>query len=353
MKLIFVTQVLDADDAVLGFVTRWIEGLAANCERVRVIALEVGNTQGLPANVDHRTVGRQGSLRRWLRYRGQLKEAFADGFDTLLTHMVPRYSVVADGLARKAGAGHFLWYTHKGVDQRLINAVKVVDRVFTASAESMRVDTPKKVVTGHGIDLAPFRDAGPPEEPPRLLSVGRLTASKDPLTLIEALALLRERGHDVSLDWAGGGLAAGDDAYADGVRARIAELDLSEHVRLLGAVPHPKIPVLYRQCTLFVSGSRTGSVDKVVLEAMATGRPVVTCNESFPAILGELGGDSRAMLYEPGDVDGLVGCLEDLLGGSAAQRAHLGARLRAIVERDHEVDALMTRLVGLMEKAHA
>jgi len=350
VKLVLVTQVLDAQDAVLGFVCRWVEGLATRCEAVRVIALEVGDTSGLPANVDHRVVGRRGTLRRWLRYRGQLKEAFAEGYDTVLTHMVPRYSVVADGLARRAGAGHFLWYTHKGVDQRLRDAVGVVDKVFTASAESMRVDTPKKVVTGHGIDLAHFSTDAPPPAPPVLLSVGRLTPAKDPLTLLDALARLRADGREVTLDWAGGGLAAGDDDYAGEVRARIEALGLTDAVRLRGAVPYREIPALYAGATLFVSGSRTGSVDKVVLEAMAARRPAVTCNESFPPIFAELGGDADDLVYEPGDVEGLAARLGRLLDRTSAEREALGARLRAIVQRDHEVDTLMGRLVEGMER---
>ena len=42
MKLLFLTQVLDSGDAVLGFTTRWVRGLAAAAEQVRVIALAVG-----------------------------------------------------------------------------------------------------------------------------------------------------------------------------------------------------------------------------------------------------------------------------------------------------------------------
>ncbi len=223
MKLVFVTQVLDADDAVLGFVIRWIQGLAKHCEQVRVLALEVGSTEGLPDNVDYRVIGRKGRLRRWLRYRGQLNEAFGkDSFDTLLTHMVPRYSVVAAGPVQKHGVGHFLWYTHRGVDSRLKNAVKVVEKVFTAGAESMRIETDKKVVTGHGIDVQHFdpKDANP-VVPARLLSVGRLTPAKDPLTLLAAFSILVSRGHDVHLDWVGAGLAAGDEAFRRTVEEQI------------------------------------------------------------------------------------------------------------------------------------
>ncbi|HRV82161.1 MAG TPA: hypothetical protein P5218_12025, partial [Planctomycetota bacterium] len=146
MKLVFVTQVLDADDAVLGFVMRWVQGLAAHCDRVRVLALEVGNLAGLPANVEVQVLGRRGRLVRWLRYRRFLRKAFAvDGFDTLLAHMVPRYASLADGVVRAHGGRTFLWYTHKGVDKRLLQAIAVVDRVFTASQESLRVDTPKRL----------------------------------------------------------------------------------------------------------------------------------------------------------------------------------------------------------------
>jgi glycosyltransferase involved in cell wall biosynthesis len=349
VKLVFVTQVLDRNDAILGFVSRWVAGLGRRCERVRVIALEVGDTRDLPANVDWRVVGRAGRVARWLRYRGFIHEACArEGFDTLLTHMVPRYSSVAAPWARRLGVGHFLWYTHKGVDARLRKAVAAVDKVFTASPESMRIDTRKKVVTGHGIDLSHFGNAPAPAGAPLLLSAGRLTPAKDPLTVLGALARLRADGHDVRLEWAGGALASGDEAYERAVRARVDELGLGAHARFLGDVPYPEFPAVYRRATLFVSASRTGSVDKVVLEAMASGRPPVTCNEAFPALFAELGPLADGLVYPAGDVDALAARLAALLAQPAAARDALGARLRAIVARDHEVDALMGRLVAEM-----
>ena len=101
MRLLFITQTLDRQDAVLGFVPRWIDGLAARVERVRVIALSIGDLSGLASNVDVRVVGRKGTLLRYLRFRAFLREAFVkDHFDTLLAHMIPRYSIQAAGQAR-------------------------------------------------------------------------------------------------------------------------------------------------------------------------------------------------------------------------------------------------------------
>jgi hypothetical protein len=193
VKLLFLTQVVDADDAVLGFVPRWLQGLARHCERVRAITLRQGNLSTLPANVDVRVVGERGKLLRWWRYQRYLREALVvDGFDAVLAHMVPRYALLAESAARRQGAGLYLWYTHAGVDERLRRAVARVDKVFTASEESLRIETPRRVVTGHGIDLAHFLQRDPAQvQPLSILSVGRLTPAKDPLVVLDALALGR------------------------------------------------------------------------------------------------------------------------------------------------------------------
>ncbi len=354
MKLLFLTQVLDSQDAVLGFVSRWVRGLAAEVESVRVVALEVGDTSDLPSNVDWRELGRRGRVGRFLRYRRFLKEAFTrDGYDTVLSHMVPRYSLVADKPARRAGARRFLWYTHAGVDARLRKAVPLVEKVFTASEESLRLPTPNKVVTGHGIDLEHFGQAasGAPIQPPRLLSVGRLTPRKDPLTILEATAKLVERGFDIGLDLVGAGLTGSDEGYKQQVMARIAELGLQQRVELCGSVPYVEIAQHYARATVVINASLTGSLDKVSLEAMASRRPVVSCNDTAPALFAELGEVGERLFFPPGDSEILAARLERLLQQSAEQRLELGDRLRAIVARDHEVDVLMARLVREMESS--
>jgi glycosyltransferase involved in cell wall biosynthesis len=351
VKLLFLTQWLDPQDAVLGFVPRWVQGLAREVERLRVVALSVGDDSWLPPNVDVRTIGRAGRVGRFLRYKRVLREAFADGFDCVLAHMVPRYALVAAGPARRAGAPLFLWYTHKGVDRRLVRAERVVDAIFTASPESLRVETKKRVVTGHGIDLAHFPLATQrPAKPPRLLAVGRLTPAKDPLTLFAALAILVSRGYDLTLDWAGGGLAEGDRAFERTVREELELGGLTERVVLHGDVPYRDVPALYARASVLCSTSLTGSVDKVVLEAMACGRPVVTCNESFAPILAELGPRAAWLAFPPGDAGALADRIEHLLRLRDHERVELGERLRAIVQRDHEVDRLMSRLVAAMAR---
>jgi glycosyltransferase involved in cell wall biosynthesis len=154
------------------------------------------------------------------------------------------------------------------------------------------------------------------------------------------------------LDLVGGGLAAGDGAYALRVREHIAAAGLSQRVHLHGDVPYPEIPPRYRDCFALVSASRTGSVDKVVLEAMATGRPVVTSNESFPPLLASLGEMAELLQFPAGDAAALAANLERLASFSSEQRAELGRRLRDIVAGEHGVEALLDRLVAEMQPDH-
>jgi glycosyltransferase involved in cell wall biosynthesis len=350
VRLLFLTQVVDANEAVLGFVPRWLQGLAARCERVRAVALEAGDVSTLPANCDVRVVGRKGVVRRWLRYRAILAEALErDRFDVVLAHMVPRYALVAARPARKSGARLYLWYTHASVDKRLLKAVETVEKVFTASPESLRVDTRNRVVTGHGIDLRHFDHRGEePAHPARILAVGRLSQSKDPATVIAAVSILVARGHDLHLDLVGGGLTVKDSSYMRSIREEIEVGGLVDRVHMSGPVPYQEIPAYYRQATLVVNASLTGSVDKVVLEAMASGRPVVSCNDSIPRVLSGLGDERTTLAFEPGNASQLADRMQALLRKGQRERDALGARLRAIVARDHDVERLMDRLVAEM-----
>ena len=60
--------------------------------------------------------------------------------------------------------------------------------------------------------------------------------------------------------------------------------------------------------------------------------------------------EASRLCFVPRDSGDLAEKLRALLDMDPASRASLGARLRAIVARDHEVEALMARLVRLMER---
>jgi len=136
-----------------------------------------------------------------------------------------------------------------------------------------------------------------------------------------------------------------DAPYREALEARAAEL--GDRVSLLGAVPYLRVADLMRRTKVLVNTSRTGSVDKVVLEAMACGTVPLTCNESFRDLLGpDL---SERLMFPRDEPRRLARALEELLALPVQARTELGARLRAIVQERHDVRRLIPRLVAEME----
>ena len=118
---------------------------------------------------------------------------------------------------------------------------------------------------------------------PCVLWVGRLTRGKDPLTVLEGIALAASRLPGLQL-WCVFGAAP---MLAD-VRAKIADdARLAGRVQLLGEVPHARIETLLRAADLFVSGSHAEGSGYAALEALACGvTPVLTDIPAFRALTG-------------------------------------------------------------------
>ena len=92
-------------------------------------------------------------------------------------------------------------------------------------------------------------------------------------------------------------------------------------LRFLGFVPQEELPVIYAGARLFVYPSRYEGFGLPVVEAMASGVPVITSSVSC---LPEVAGDA-ADLVHPDDVDGLRISMEKLLEDEG-HRVELRAR---------------------------
>ena len=191
VKLLFLTQVLDGRDAVLGFVPRWIEGLA-RALRARARRGARGRRRERPARERRRARDRAHAARsaRCLRYRAILREALVDdGFDAVLAHMVPRYALLAaapgarggrrgctcgtrTARSTRASSGPCAWSTRSSprVPSRCGSRRRNASSPVTASTSP--TSRPR------GVE---------PDGPPRILAVGRMTPAKDPLTVLAAV----------------------------------------------------------------------------------------------------------------------------------------------------------------------
>lgn len=125
-------------------------------------------------------------------------------------------------------------------------------------------------VVGNGIDLDAFRGPqrrGPRGAGARLLCVARLAPAKNHALLLRTVARLRESGRDVSLTLVGDGPLRG------ALEERARELGISQRVRFAGR--RTDTPAFYRDCDLFVLLSDYEGMPMSIIEAMASGLPVV------------------------------------------------------------------------------
>jgi glycosyltransferase involved in cell wall biosynthesis len=155
------------------------------------------------------------------------------------------------------------------------------------------------------------RDADVVAEPPErdwtgtieLLSVGRIDQEKNPLLLVEAMAsLARERPARYRLHWVGTG------PLEDAVRRHATDLGVDEQIELLGFIPFgPELLERYRKAHVFVHVSLTEGVPAVLIEALASGTPVVAT--SVGGVAAALDQGRAGLLVPPADGLALVSAL--------------------------------------------
>jgi len=136
-----------------------------------------------------------------------------------------------------------------------------------------------------------------------VLYLGRLSPEKDPANLIEAAAILAERGRRFSLT------LAGDGPERPRLEALIQERGLTGQVELLGFV-REIIPLL-QTSDILVSPSRTECMPNAILEAMWAGVPVVATRVGGVSEVIRNGQDG--LLCPPRSPEALASAIERLM----------------------------------------
>lgn len=362
MRLVFVTQTLDAKHPALAQTLDLVEALARRSEELVVLCQSVGTHPPLPPNVRVRVYGASSRSGRGLRFLWSLAAELRrrPRPDAVLAHMVPLFLVLAALLARplrffarsgsapadpdraQEGVRLVLWYTHWHGGRLLRLATRLADIVVSVDPRSFPLRSPKVRGIGHAIDVETF-SPGPARAPHtrlRLLALGRTARWKGYDTMLAGLERALADGIDAELEIRGPQLTDDEVAHAAELRQAVASSPtLAGRVRIEPPLPRAELPELLRSADALLSATQpygSETLDKVVYEAAACGVPVLASNSALNEFLG---GVPLELRFRARDPESLAETLRAFAAANAGTRARAGAELRRRVVESHSVDS--------------
>jgi glycosyltransferase involved in cell wall biosynthesis len=214
--------------------------------------------------------------------------------------------------------------------RRAARVVAISDRSKRDLVDLLRVDPAKIDVVHNGVDLSRFVDPAPGDDEarrarlgvgrrPYVVYVGACDWRKNLPGLFMAVNRAR-RDVDLDLVWAG----RLERHEAERVEREAREAGVRPNLRRLGFVSDADLPALYRGAVAHVFLSRLEGFGLTVVEAMASGCPVVVGRGSAT---DEIAGDA-GLIVDPEDVEGAAAAIVKL-HGDEGERARLVALGRA------------------------
>ena len=288
----------------------------------------------------------------WLA--GQLR---ADGVDHLHTHFISTPADVAELVAGLAGLPFSISAHAKDIYRsdpadlrRKLQAAQFTVTCTEFNRQTLAEIAPQASVQRmyHGVDHGLFHPTQrkPDRAVPLILSVGRLREKKGLDSLIDACAVLRERGRAFACEIVGYGEEQAR------LQAHIERLGLSDHVHLVGKLAREQVIARYARAAVYVQPSRIAAdgdrdgIPNVLLEAMAIGLPVVASRVSgIPELVAH---GHNGLLVEPDHPEALADAITQLIE-QPRLCADLGCRARQTVTESFDNDRNLRLLSGLLE----
>ncbi len=224
----------------------------------------------------------------------------------------------------------------KGVAYPAFQRASAVHALTAQEAATLTGYFPGKtpIVIPHGIDLQSVDQSlarlphANSNEAPYFLFLGRLHPVKAIHLLIQAFARLPDQTFHLRI---AGPVQPREQAYADALRRRVADLGLDERVSFLGPVHGEEKWRLYRDAWALCNPSFSEVIGLVNLEAGAAGTPVLTSFESGVSADWERYGGLRVHPDEESILDGLQ---QAAVWNPVERQAH-GRAMRTLIANEY------------------
>jgi glycosyltransferase involved in cell wall biosynthesis len=205
-----------------------------------------------------------------------------------------------------------------------------------ASVFDARFEIP---IIPNGVDLESYRLAERDWSFPRLLSAGRIVHQKGLDLAMRALGELK----DFQWEWR----IVGDGPHLHVLQSLAKELGIENRVYFLGWQSREQLIESYKQANVFLFPSRHEGMPNAMLEAMASGLPVIA---SCIAGSEELVLDGKTgYLFPSEDITSLQAALKKILGDPAL-REQMGRAARLHTETNYSWESTAQQYALLLEK---
>ncbi|HWI25179.1 MAG TPA: glycosyltransferase [Lysobacter sp.] len=205
----------------------------------------------------------------------------------------------------------------------------------------MGMPAERTIAIPNGIRLEPFADADAhpfAQRIPGIVMVARFSKQKDHATLLHAVGLLRARGLQPPVLFAGGGKTL----HRAPLEKLARDLGLQEQARFPGVVRN--VPELLMQHQLAVLSTHYEGMPLALLEGMAAGCAVV--GSAVPGVREVIDDGIDGRLVPEGDAEALANVLEDLLRNPEASARIASMARRVAIER-HSRELMNARYEAL------
>lgn len=203
----------------------------------------------------------------------------------------------------------------------------------------------------NGVDLSEFHPGEAsakiykkysiPVDSPIVLYVGRVDPAKSVGAVLEAFSQVLEKVSDAKL------VIVGDGIDLSHLKELARYLQIDESVKFLGKVLGEDLRELYKVGNVFATASETETQGIVLIEAAATGLPIVAVDAG--AVREICKTHENGFLCKPGNVDEIAKSIVKILQDAELQKKYGEASVK--LAQNHDLKSTLTRFVEIYQEA--